>query len=290
MGLRMKFNLAMGFTFLAGLLIAGLLSYRLTQREAVREVLQQASIMAGQAAVISDYTAREIAPLLAEQSREQFLPQSVPFWAAHTNFSALQKLFPDYSVRMPALNPTNPADRPTDWQAEIIALFRGNPALQEHISQRASPNGPILSISRPIRVEDRACLECHSTPQAAPAAMVDLYGPSNGFGWEMGETVGAQIISVPMQVALQRAAGTFRTVMLGLGAVFLLMTVLLNLLLHLAVVRRVRRISTAANEVSLGDMAAPELPVSGRDEIASLTESFNRMRRSFANAMRLLEP
>ncbi|WP_233560160.1 c-type heme family protein [Teichococcus wenyumeiae] len=286
----MKFNLAMGFTFLAGLLIAGLLSYRLTQREAVREVLQQASIMAGQAAVISDYTAREIAPLLAEQSREQFLPQSVPFWAAHTNFSALQKLFPDYSVRMPALNPTNPADRPTDWQAEIIALFRGNPALQEHISQRASPNGPILSISRPIRVEDRACLECHSTPQAAPAAMVDLYGPSNGFGWEMGETVGAQIISVPMQVALQRAAGTFRTVMLGLGAVFLLMTVLLNLLLHLAVVRRVRRISTAANEVSLGDMAAPELPVSGRDEIASLTESFNRMRRSFANAMRLLEP
>ncbi|MFC7556300.1 HAMP domain-containing protein [Pseudoroseomonas wenyumeiae] len=78
--------------------------------------------------------------------------------------------------------------------------------------------------------------------------------------------------------------------MLGLGAVFLLMTVLLNLLLHLAVVRRVRRISTAANEVSLGDMAAPELPVSGRDEIASLTESFNRMRRSFANAMRLLEP
>ncbi|MFC7556299.1 DUF3365 domain-containing protein [Pseudoroseomonas wenyumeiae] len=88
---------------------------------------------------------------------------------------------------MPALNPTNPADRPTDWQAEIIALFRGNPALQEHISQRASPNGPILSISRPIRVEDRACLECHSTPQAAPAAMVDLYGPSNGFGWEMGK-------------------------------------------------------------------------------------------------------
>jgi HAMP domain-containing protein len=289
MGLRMKFNLAMGITFLAGLVIAGLLSYRLAQRDALREVLQQASVMAGQASVLSDYTAREIAPLLADQSRQQFLPQSVPFWVSHTNFSALQKLFPDYSVRMPALNPTNPADRPTDWQAEIIGLFRDNPALREHVSQRPSPGGPILSISRPIRVEDGACLECHSTPAAAPAAMVDLYGPENGFGWKLGETVGAQIVSVPMRVALERAARTFQTVMVGLCLVFLLMTVLLNLLLHGMIIRRVRRISAAANEVSLGNMDAPELPVAGRDEIASLTESFNRMRRSFANAMRLLE-
>ncbi|MBO1073692.1 Tll0287-like domain-containing protein [Roseomonas marmotae] len=289
MGLRMKFNLAMGVTFLAGLVIAGLLSYRLAQRDALREVLQQASVMAGQASVLSDYTAREIAPLLADQSRRQFLPQSVPFWAAHTNFSALQKLFPDYSVRMPALNPTNPASRPTDWQAEIITLFRANPTLPEHISQRPSPVGPILSVSRPIRIEDRACLECHSTPQAAPAAMVDLYGPENGFGWKLGETVGAQIVSVPMRVALERAARTFQTVMLGLCLVFLMMTALLNLLLHWMIIRRVRRISAAANEVSLGNIAAPELPVSGQDEIASLTESFNRMRRSFANAMRLLE-
>jgi protein-histidine pros-kinase len=290
MGLRMKFNLAMGITFLAGLVVAGLLSYSLAQREAVREVLQQAGIMSGQAAVISDYTAREIAPLLADQSRQQFLPQSVPFWAAHTNFTALQKIFPDYSVRMPALNPTNPADRPTDWQADIINLFRAQSGLAEHVSQRPSSNGPILSVSRPIRVDDQACLTCHSTPQAAPAAMVDLYGPVNGFGWQMGETVGAQIVSVPMQVALERAAATFQTVMLGLCIVFLLMTALMNLLLHLVIIRRVRRISAAANEVSLGNMAAPELPATGRDEIASLTESFNRMRRSLANAMRLLEP
>lgn len=289
MGLRLKFNLAMAATFLAGLLVAGLLSHRLAQREALREVLQQAGLMAGQASVLSSYTAREIAPLLAETARQQFLPQSVPFWAAHTNFNALQTLFPDYSVRMPALNPTNPADRPTEWQAEIIARFRDNPALAEHVSQRPSPNGPILSVSRPIRVEDRACLDCHSTPQVAPPAMVALYGAENGFGWQMGETVGAQIISVPMRVALDQARDRFRSAMLGLGLVFLLMTALLNLLLHLVIIRRVRRIASAADAVSLGQMDAPELPATGGDEIASLTASFNRMRRSFANAMRLLE-
>ena len=37
------------------------------------------------------------------------------------------------------------------------------------------------------------------------------------------------------------------------------------------------------------DMGAPEIEPKGRDEIASLGTSFNRMRRSLENAMKLLE-
>ena len=47
--------------------------------------------------------------------------------------------------------------------------------------------------------------------------------------------------------------------------------------------------SAIASEVSLGNMDAPEFAERGRDEIASLAGSFNRMRRSLANAMKLLE-
>jgi protein-histidine pros-kinase len=119
--------------------------------------------------------------------------------------------------------------------------------------------------------------------------MVDLYGSSNGFGWKMGDTVGAQIVSVPMRVPLERARHTFIVMMAGLAVVFLVMIVLLNLLLHYIIIRPVRRISAAASEVSLGNMDAPEFTVRGRDEIASLAESFNRMRRSLANALKLLE-
>ena len=35
--------------------------------------------------------------------------------------------------------------------------------------------------------------------------MVDLYGNSNGFGWQLNDVIGAQIVSVPMSVALDRA-------------------------------------------------------------------------------------
>lgn len=289
MGLRLKFNLVMLVAFLIGLSLAAALSYGLVQENARREVLQEAAIMMGQASAISGYTDHEIAPLLADQIKVRFLPQSIPFWAAQTNFRALQQQFPDYSFREPASNPTNPADRPTDWQADIIDVFRRNPKLVEFVSQRDTPTGPILSYSRPIRVTDEGCLQCHSTPAAAPPTLVDLYGSANGFGWKLGDTVGAQIVSVPMQVPLARANRVFLLFLAGLAGVFLIMLVLLNLLLHQVIIRPVRRISALAGEVSLGNMDAPEYQPRGHDEIASLAESFNRMRRSLANALRLLD-
>ena len=74
----------------------------------------------------------------------------------------------------------------------------------------------------------------------------------------------------------------------ALAAVVAVVIVLLNVMLHYIVVKPVRRMSSAANDVSLGNMEAPEVEVKGSDEIASLAESFNRMRRSLANAMKML--
>ena len=93
MGLRTKFNLVMLVAFVIGLGLAGALSYKLARDNARREVLQEAAIMEGQAAAISHYTDHEIAPLLADQLKLRFLPQTIPFWAAQTNFRALQQQF-----------------------------------------------------------------------------------------------------------------------------------------------------------------------------------------------------
>jgi HAMP domain-containing protein len=289
MGLKAKFNLALLAAFVVGLALAAALSWRIVHENARREVLQQAAIMMAQATAVRDYTTDEIAPLLTEQLKVRFLPHSVPFWAAQTVLRAMAKDFPDYTYKESALNPTNPADRATDWQTAIIGDFSQNPSLTQLTTTRDTPGGPILSLSRPVRVTDKSCLACHSEPAAAPQPMIDLYGTANGFGWKLGDVVGAQIVSVPMSVALERADAAFKYYLGGLVVVFAVVFVLLNLLLHFVIVKPVRRISAIASEVSLGNMDAPEFPVRGRDEIASLAESFNRMRRSLANAMKLLE-
>jgi nitrogen fixation/metabolism regulation signal transduction histidine kinase len=75
----------------------------------------------------------------------------------------------------------------------------------------------------------------------------------------------------------------------GLAAVFAATLVLLNTLLHVLIVRPVRRIWAAASEVSLGNLDVREYSPRGHDEIASLEQSFNRMRRSLVKAQQMLE-
>jgi protein-histidine pros-kinase len=289
MGLRAKFNLVLLTAFVAGVGLAAALSYRLAQDFSRRAVLQEAAVMMAAGTAMGEFTDNEIAPLLAGQLRTRFLPQSIPFFVAQTNFRGITRQFPDYTFKEPALNPTNLADRPSDWESGIITTFRENPGLKELVTERETQGGAILSLSHPITV-DRGCLACHSSPEVAPASMVELYGPKNGFGWKQGEIIGAQIVSVPMAVAQQRAFRTFELLLGGLVLVFLVVLVLVNLLLHVTVLRPVRRLATIADQVSTGQTDIPDYAPRGRDEIASLAASFNRMRRSVENAMRLLEP
>jgi len=155
--------------------------------------------------------------------------------------------------------------------------------------ERATDTGPILSFARPVRVNDPACLSCHSTPEAAPATMLDVYGRRNGFGWAMGDVVGAQVVSVPERVADAQARHNLLLIMGALTIVFAMMLLLLNIMLHIFIVVPVRRISSLADEISLGNLTVPEFDNANRDEIGLLAEAFNRMRRSMVAALKLLE-
>ena len=290
MGLRAKFNLVLLAAFVVGLALAASISYKIVNDNAHREVAHEAAIMITAATAIRDYTSKEIKPLIVDQLKVRFLPHTVSSWAAQTNLREVSAQFPDYAYKEAALNPTNPADRATEWEADIIAEFQRNLSLKELTTVRDTPAGPIMSVSRPIRIVDKDCLVCHSTPAAAPPTMIDLYGSANGFGWQMNGVIGAQIVSVPMRVALDRAYSLFLVVFGGLAAVFVVTLLLLNLVLHFMIIRPIRQMSAIAGEVSMGNNDAPEFAEKGGDEVASLGQSFNRMRRSLTNAMQMLDP
>lgn len=289
MSLRFKFNLVLGLASIAGIALAAVLVYNLLQRNAREEIMDSARIMLQSALSVRDYTVEEIKPLLALQQKRQFLPQTVPAYAAKRYISHLQAHYPDYSYREATLNPTNPADRAVDWEADIINWFRNHKNAKELIGTRKTPTGPSLYLSHPIRIDDPKCLACHSVPSAAPPTMLAKYGSDNGFGWKLHEVVGAQIVSVPMSLPLDRARKTFVVFMSLLVGVFLVIAVLLNIMLDFIVVRPVKRLSAKANEVSLGALEAEEMTVKGNDEISSLTQSFNRMHRSLASAVKMLD-
>jgi protein-histidine pros-kinase len=118
--------------------------------------------------------------------------------------------------------------------------------------------------------------------------MLRAYGSANGFGWQMNETVGAQLVSIPMSLALQNAQRDFHHAVGVLLGVFVGVMTVLNLLLHLIVIRPVTRMAEVATAVSLGKPDAGEFEPRGRDEISLLGQAFARMRRSLDQAMQML--
>jgi len=291
MKLLAKFNLILGLVLGAGLAIAAAVSHQFLQANAQSEVLRQARLMMEAMSSARDYTTNQVKPLLVtlQEHQRSFLPQTVPAFAATEDFNYLRAHYPDYAYKEATLNPTNLRDRAVDWEADVINTFRNRGGkLTELVGERDTPTGRSLYLARPITAAP-PCLECHSTPSAAPAAMIRRYGRDNGFGWQPNEIVGAQIVSVPMAVPVKMADRSFQTFVVSLAAVFLATLVLLDLVLLFSVVRPLRRLSSAADQISVGQMDMPDLPVKGKDEISVLAGSFNRMRRSLERALKMLE-
>ena len=289
MKLLLKFNLVFLLVFVLGLAASGTIARKLLQDGAHEEVLDRARLLMENAMAVSSYTANQVAPLLETQMKYTFLPQSVPAYSSTEVLNALRKAHPEYAYKAAMLNPTNPRDRAQDWEEDVIMQFKQDPERTEFIGQRDTPAGRSLYIARPIKITNANCLRCHSTVDAAPAPLVEKYGPANGFGWVLNEPLGAQVVSVPMSVPLQRADRAFTVVMALLAGVFVAIGAALNLMLWQLVIRPVSQLSKLADRVSLGELDAPEFKARSRDEIGVLSESFTRMRKSLVHALKLLE-
>lgn len=289
MKLRTKFTLILSATFAAGLLVTGVISYLILFGNAQKEINERAQLMMESAMAMRSYTSNNVQPLLKPLMVETFHAESVPSFAAMRSFDALRERHPDYTYRESALNPTNVAHRAVEWEADIINHFRNHDGVKELTGTRATPTGEVMYIARPIQITKTSCLDCHSTPDVAPASVIKSYGSTNGFGWQLNEIVGAQIVAVPMSVTLDRARSTFIIFMSALTGAALLAVVSLNFAMRLMVVKPIAELSRLCDEVSTGNFSADDPSATGDDEIASLGRSFVRMKVSLQKAMKMLE-
>jgi protein-histidine pros-kinase len=228
--ISLKFNLILLLAAAIVIELFAVVSTPFLENIARAEVLQKARIMMEAAAGIRSYTSSEIAPLLkTDLEGDTFHPQTVPSYAATKNFARLASKFTDYAYREAALNPSNPQNRAFDWETDIIRDFRKNPHKVELITERETHSGRVLNLSHPI-VSKGPCLSCHGSVDKAPRSMVVTYGTQSGYGWKLNEIVGAQIVSVPMSVALEQATRVRNLFIAVLAGVFLLLIGLVNAL------------------------------------------------------------
>ncbi len=289
MGLRLRLNTVLAACYVVGLALCAWPFYQLSRNEAIGQLQSQIDVLRAEALAARKYTSDEILPLLADKSAIQFLPQTIPSFSAQTIFQNLRNLYPQFYYKEAALNPTNPADLAKGWERDLIEKLGANPERGKEISIRSTEAGPQYTATYPLIVKDESCLACHSTPGKAPASMVAIYGDKNGFGWKVNQTIAAQIISIPMSAT---DAMVWRNLTFFVGAssvIFLVSLIALNLLLHRYVISPVNQMAKIAEAYSMGDNSVAEFQYSGSDEVASLSRSFSRMRRSLDSALKLLD-
>lgn len=292
MRIEARFGLILAFCFALGVGIAGYISFTLEFRQAQEEMQEKASVLLTIALSMRRYTAQEVAPLIKKlDDQAQFHPQSVPSYGAQKTLAGLQQEFPDYSYHERSLNPTNTADRATDWEVGLFRAFQESPARTELSGETGTATVKRFYVSRPLRLTDPACLECHSTPEAAPAAMVAKYGAANGFNWQLGDVIGIQLVEVPKSPIVKRAVNGVLTTVGSLVCVFVLTTAIFLLLLRRYVTGPLETITDVAQSVSLNLGPAPQRR--GREldgQFHDLERSITRLKTSLDAATRSSRP
>ena len=288
--LRRKFT-----AILLGILILGLSAITVTMGFVLKtstenQIASQAFLLIETMNSVRDYTDNQVKPELIERSQVEFLPEILPTYSAREVFESLRQNKPEYRdffYKAATLNPTNLRDRADEFEKEVVGRFISNPDLKEISDFRSTPGGKLFYIARPIQIKKESCLQCHSTPEKAPPTMLEYYEPDNGFGWQLGEIVGAQMIYVPAQEVQKQAQKSLFGIMAIISGVFVLIILLVNYLLNHNVIRPLKRIARVAEEVSVGNLDA-EFEELNQDEIGSLAEAFKRMKTSLAIAMNRL--
>jgi protein-histidine pros-kinase len=292
MKLLLKFNLVFLLLFVLGIAASGYVSWELLQKNAKEEVADNARLLMANAISVRAYTTGHISAKLRTSMQYEFQPEMVAAFSAKTVFALLQKNYPEYkdfSYKEPVLNPTNPEDKAVAWEEDIINAFRNDGTKDVLFNERDTPTGKSLWFARPMKVSGQYCMECHDTAENAPRTMLDKYPSKTGFSWKVGETVGAQIVSVPSEVPFARAKKAFVTFMGSLAAVLIGIGVILNALLWWIFIRPITRMAELADRISLGELEAPDFQAGSRDEIRTLAESIARMRKSLNQAMKMLD-
>ncbi|MBE9112011.1 DUF3365 domain-containing protein [Nodosilinea sp. LEGE 07298] len=288
--LGQKFTLMLLLVFLGGIIASSVALSSVLNYNAQTQLTTKALMLMETMNSVRDYTTNQVNPELVDRLSTEFLPETVPAYSAREVFETFRgnPIYADFFYKEATLNPTNLRDKADGFEAQLVEQFKQQSTTQETSGFRRTPAGDLYYIARPIKITKASCLECHSTPAAAPASMIERYGSSNGFGWNLDEIVGAQMISVPAEKVLKSARQSLLLILGIFVIAFSVAIVLVNLWLKRYVVRPLNRMALAAEAASMGDPGA-EFTVNSKDEVGKLAEAFNRMQMSLQMAMQRLE-
>lgn len=255
--LKNKFNLLLVLIFFVGVFLSGLVLSKMLYQQAERKVTDEGQILMRIMEEVKYYTSVHLLSAYQQNDTDEsgFKVSIVPAYAARevfANFKDMDK-FENYKYKEATENPTNLADKPNLFEADLISTFKLKKDLKVLSGYTKKYNQSFYYISRPLSVNNESCLQCHSSPKIAPPKMIEIYGDQHGFNWELGQLTSAQTIYVPAQnIASTVRMGMF-TFMPMFTGVFAILILSINRLLQHTVINPINQLTNVAKHVSLSE-------------------------------------
>ncbi|MGF1459483.1 MAG: DUF3365 domain-containing protein [Leptolyngbyaceae cyanobacterium] len=290
-----KFTLILLLIFLIGSSAGGFVLSQALQYQVENKVLAEGVMLMESMQAIRRYTDQEVRPLLERyETVGEFWPEVVPAYSARRVFELWEETHQatedfDYQYKEAVINPTNPNDLADEFEMALVEAFRADSETANQSGYRQSADRGLMFYSAlPISIRDPSCLECHSDPAIAPPAMVQQYGPQNGFNWRLNEVLGTQVVYIPAEEVFNGARQAFSWVMGLFILMFAIALFCLNALLKPLVVRPVQGLAKlseklAADDIQTADDMDPAESrklaqvVKRQDELGQLGQVFQKM-------------
>ncbi len=295
-----KFTIILLLIFILGSAVGGLFLSRALQYQAESKVNAEGVMLMESMQAVRRYTDQEVLPILVRYENEaEFWPEVVPAYAARRTFELMSAANQDsadplagdfdYRYKEAVLNPTNPDDLVDEFEAALVQDYLDNPGVSSKSGYREVPGeGLYFYSSLPIIIQDESCLVCHSRPENAPPAMLEIYGRENGFDWQLNEVLGTQIVYVPAEEVFTGARQAWGGVMGLFILVFAIALFSINVLLKPLVIKPLQGLAKLSEKLASDDIKTVEeldqaesrkltAVVNRRDELGQLGQVFQKM-------------
>ena len=184
-----------------------------------------------------------------------------------------------YRIKLSTINSRHPQDEADAFEVQKIREFNADRSLTKFQGVREIDGTPYYAVMHSFWVTDATCLPCHSTPEVAPAGLVDFYGAERGFGWPQGQIISAISILIPLASALETANNNAKTSSVYFLAVLCVFLMITGYLLNTLIITPLQRARDVAKHIAANptERLGERIALPKNRELAEFAQAFNDM-------------
>jgi len=262
-----------------------------TQDQLERLTREQARLALAFDLAIREYVADSVRPAMAQRIPEdEFVLEAMSTsYVARNVFEKVNKRFPDYIIKFSSQNPRNPVNLAGPEESRLLQYFRDNDGHTDWSGKIRLGDELYYATCHAMRIDER-CLRCHGKPEDAPKMLLERYPEMGGFGYQVGDLAGMDVVAIPMASVRQSLIEDATSNILMLAICLTLVFGAVIGAFRGIVGRRLSKI-TAHFRAAVQEDRVPLQPVpeTGDDEISVLAASFNTLAERLRSVYASLE-